>query len=154
MEIESQALQLDPGFNIMTAIRDYAPRLVKRLSVPHFGEATVSRGSYRALRAARTALDALPDIATRLVESLREGKLSISLRHEQLTGMENRIERASNRLSFSLIIASIVIASSVIMAFHAGPHYQGLPLVGLAGFVVAGLLGLGWALAVLRSGRL
>jgi ubiquinone biosynthesis protein len=154
MEIESQALQLDPSFNIITAIQGYAPRLVKRLVMPNFGEATVTRGSYRALRAARTALDALPDIATRLVESLRDGKISISLRHEELAGMEDRIERASNRLSFSLIIASIVIASSVTMAFHAGPHYLGLPLVGLVGFVVASLLGLVWALAVLRSGRL
>ena len=154
MEIESQALQLDPGFNIMTAIQDYAPRLVKRLVMPHFGEATVTRGSYRALSAARTALDALPDIATRLVESLREGKLSISLHHEQLAGMEDRIERASNRLSFSLIIASIVIGSSIVTAFHDGPHYQGLPIVGLAGFVIASVLGLGWGLAVLRSGRL
>lgn len=154
MEIESQALLLDQGFNIMTSIQHFAPRLVKRLVVPSLSEIAVTRGSYRALRAARTAFDALPDIATRLVESLREGKLSILLRHEQLEGMENRIERASNRLSFSLIIASIVIASSVIMAFHAGPHYQSLPVVGLAGFVIAGLLGVGWAVAVLRSGRL
>ena len=154
MEIESQALQLDPGFNIMTAINAYAPRLVKRLVLPRFGEATVSRGSYRALRAARTALDALPDIAIRLVESLRDGKLSIALRHEQLEGMEEHIERASNRLSFSMIIASVVIASAIIMSFHTGPHYDGVPLLGLAGFVIAGLLGLRWTLAVLRSGKL
>jgi ubiquinone biosynthesis protein len=154
MEIESQALQLDPGFNIMTSIQDYAPRLVKRLMLPRFSATAVTRGSYRALRAARAAVDALPDIANRLVESLRDGKLSISLRHEQLSGMEDRIERASNRLSFSMIIASIVVASAVVMAFHAGPHYEGLPLLGLAGFVIAGLLGVGWAVAVLRSGRL
>ncbi len=154
MEIESQALQLDPAFNIMTAIQGYAPQLVKRLILPRFGEAFVSRGSYRTLLAARTALDALPDIGNRLVESLRQGKLSITLRHEQLEGMEDRIERASNRLSFSMIIASIVIASAIIMSLHIGPHYEGVPVLGLAGFIIAGLLGLRWALAVLRSGKL
>ena len=93
-------------------------------------------------------------IANRLAESLREGKFSIALRHEKLEGMEDRIERASNRLSFSMIIASVVIASAIIMSFHTGPHYDGVPLLGLAGFVIAGLLGLRWALAILRSGRL
>ncbi len=38
--------------------------------------------------------------------------LSAALRQLQKGGLEQRIERASNRLSFSLIIAAIVIASS------------------------------------------
>ncbi len=154
MEIESQALQLNPDFNIVTALQSFAPRLVKRLVVPDFSAASVSRSSYRTVRAARTAVEALPDIARQLIESLRDGKLSISLRHEQLTGMEERIERASNRISFSLIIASIVIASALVMAFHTGPHFWGLPVLGVAGFVIAGILGLRWSVSVMRSGRL
>ena len=154
MEIESQALQLNPDFNIVTALQSFAPRLVRRLVVPDLSAASVSRSNYRAVRAARTAVEALPDIARQLIESLRDGKLSISLRHEQLTGMEERIERASNRVSFSLIIASIVIASALTMAFHTGPHYRGIPLLGVAGFVIAGILGLRWSVSVMRSGRL
>jgi ubiquinone biosynthesis protein len=40
------------------------------------------------------------------------------------------------------------------MAFHSGSHYVGIPLLGLVGFVVAGVMGLAWALAILRSGKL
>jgi ubiquinone biosynthesis protein len=106
------------------------------------------------MRAARTALDALTDIASRLVEGLREGKLHVELHGEELQQIEERVERASNRLSFSMIIASIVIASAIVMSFHAGPHYDGVSLLGVAGFAIAGMLGLWWAIAVLRSGRL
>jgi ubiquinone biosynthesis protein len=36
----------------------------------------------------------------------------------------------------------------------AGPEAFGYPLLGLAGFVAAGVLGIGLALGILRSGRL
>jgi ubiquinone biosynthesis protein len=154
MEVESHALQLDPDFTIVTALQDYAPRLFKRLVLPDFDRALSPRARYRGMRAARTALDALPDLANRLVDGLRDGTLHVELRDEQLRVMEERIERASNRVSFSMIIASIVVASAVIMSLHAGPHYEGVSLLGVAGFVIAGFLGLRWAAAVLRSGKL
>lgn len=154
MEVESHALQLDPAFTIVTTLQAYAPQLLTRLMLPDFARAPSLRAQYRGLRAARTALDALPDIANRLVEGLRDGRFRVELRDDQLQLMEERIERASNRVSFSMIIASIVVASAVIMSLHSGPHYKGVSVLGLAGFVIAGLLGLRWAVAVLRSGRL
>jgi hypothetical protein len=39
--------------------------------------------------------------------------------------MENHIDRASNRLGFSLIIAAIVVASSIIMSTHIGRNMRG-----------------------------
>jgi ubiquinone biosynthesis protein len=90
----------------------------------------------------------------KLAETLRSGKLGVVVRHEALGGLEQRIERASNRLSFSIIIASIVVASALLVSFHAGPHFGAVPLLGLAGFIVAAGLGLRWAIAVLRAGRL
>jgi ubiquinone biosynthesis protein len=154
MQIEAQARELDPGFDVLPAIQAYAPRLLRRLVLPRLDQATDWRSNYQRVRALRTAFDAVPEIASRLVESAREGKLGIELRHEQLQGLEERIERAGNRLSFSLIIASIVVASAIIVSFHAGPHYEGVSLLGLAGFGIAAVLGLRWAVAVLRSGRL
>ena len=154
MEVESHALQLDPTFTIVTALQAYAPQLFKRLVTPNFDRPFSARVQYRGLRALRTTLETLPDIANRLIEGLRDGNLRVELRDDQLRGMEDRIERASNRVSFSLIIASFVIASAIIVSFHAGPHYEGVSLLGVAGFVIAGLLGLRWAMAVLRSGKL
>ena len=57
-------------------------------------------------------------------------------------------------MSFSLLIAAIVVASSIVMSFHTGPHFEGIPLIGLIGYGLAAVLGLGWAIAILRSGKL
>jgi ubiquinone biosynthesis protein len=154
MQAESHALLLDPGYSIVATLQSYAPRLFKRLVLPGFERAASLRARYRGMRAARTVFDALPDLADRLADGLRDGTFHVELRDDQLRGMEERIERASNRVSFSMIIASIVVASAVIMSLHTGPHYEDVSVLGAAGFVIAGVLGLGWAAAVLRSGKL
>ena len=64
------------------------------------------------------------------------------------------MDRSSNRLSFAVVIAAIVIASSIMVHAAAGPVAFGYPVLGLAGFLVAGVLGIGLAIGILRSGRL
>ena len=64
------------------------------------------------------------------------------------------MDRASNRLSFAIVIAAIVIGSAVVVHAGAGPHLFGLPALGFAGFITAAVLGIGLAIGILRSGRL
>ena len=40
------------------------------------------------------------------------------------------------------------------MRIEAGPRLFGLPILGLAGFTVAGVLGIWFLIGILRSGRL
>jgi len=47
-----------------------------------------------------------------------------------------------------------VIGSAVVTHAGVGPERLGVPAVGLAGFLVAGVLGIGLAIGILRSGRL
>ena len=54
-----------------------------------------------------------------------------------------------------MIVAAIILGSSVLMLARVRPMiFEDVPVLGLAGFVVAGLLGVWLALAILRSGRL
>jgi ubiquinone biosynthesis protein len=41
-----------------------------------------------------------------------------------------------------------------VIGSHTGPHLEGVPLLGIIGFVVAGLLGIAWAAIALKSGKL
>jgi ubiquinone biosynthesis protein len=64
------------------------------------------------------------------------------------------MDRSSNRLSFAIVIAAIVVGSALVIRAGAGPPVFGYSSLGLAGFVAAGILGIGLALGILRSGRL
>ncbi|MBF5008682.1 ABC1 kinase family protein [Burkholderia pseudomultivorans] len=153
MLIESQATTIDPGFNALLALRDYVPRLLGRRTIQALGHGSELPGLLRMLRSLRRAAVNLPDIFDRAVAVLGSGKATLHVEHGQLQTLETHIDRASNRLSLSLIIASVVIGSSIVTTFHTGPHYAGISLLGLAGFVVAAAMGLAWAVAIFRSGR-
>jgi len=154
MAVESQALVLDPDFNVLASLNDYAPHLLARRIQQGINRPLVEFGrSFRTLRSLHHAATSLPDMLNRAVDVLSSGKATLHIEHDQLTGLEEHIDRASNRMSLSLIVASVVIGSSIVMTFHSGPHYLGIPLLGLVGFVVATVMGLAWAIAILRSGR-
>jgi hypothetical protein len=72
----------------------------------------------------------------------------------QAARLERHLLHASNRLAFALIIAAIVVGSAIVIGAHAGPHMEGVPLLGIIGFVVAGALGIAWAVIALKSGKL
>ncbi|MEM5345288.1 ABC1 kinase family protein [Paraburkholderia azotifigens] len=153
MLVESQALAIDPDFNAVTCLRDYAPRLLARRMFQGLLPRRETARGFRALRALQHAVINLPDILNRTTDVLTSGKATIQVEHDQLQTVENHLDRASNRLSLSLIIASVVIGSSIITTFHSGPRYAGISLLGITGFVVAAAMGLAWAVAILRSGR-
>lgn len=153
MQLESLARTLDPAFNMLALLDAYVPRLILRDLRPAVdGSAAIGR-AYRGLGALRAGLHGLPEWLEETGRALGRGEIKLHLRHEQIENLQAHIDRASNRLAFSLIIAAIVIGSSIVTTFHAGPHYGEIPLIGLAGFVIAAVLGLGWAVATMRSGR-
>jgi ubiquinone biosynthesis protein len=154
MVIESQATALDPEFSMITALQRYTPRLLGRQLLPDLSMTSSLVKSYRALSALQLIVLDLPQMLAKGLRQVAKGEATLRIRHERLEELEQHLDRASNRLSFSLIIAAIVIASSIVMSAHTGPHLEGIPLLGLIGYALAAFLGLWWAVAILRSGKL
>lgn len=142
-----------PVSELFAAFERYAPGLLLRGLVPGIEAGRDLARAYRALSALRHAAGELPAALSEGLRAVSRGEARLRLQHEPLDSFERHIDRASNRLSFSLIIAAVVVGSSLVMAFHTGPHYEGIPLLGLIGYVIAALLGVAWAVAILRSGK-
>jgi ubiquinone biosynthesis protein len=100
------------------------------------------------------AMRALPGSLAEIARKARTEGFRIHFVHRNLDVFIREMDRSSNRLSFAIVIAAIVIGSSVMVHAAVGPTMFGYPLLGLAGFVAAGVLGIGLALGILRSGRL
>jgi ubiquinone biosynthesis protein len=64
------------------------------------------------------------------------------------------MDRSINRLSSSLIIAALIVGSSIVMQTGKGPLLLGFPLFAFMGYSIAGLIGIVWLIAIFRSGRL
>ena len=99
----------------------------------------------------------LRDIPTELRSILtfvREGDIKIQLEHRGLESMLHTHDRVSNRLAFAIVLASLIIGSSLIILSNIPPHWQGIPVVGLVGFIVAGIMGFWLLITIIKHGKM
>jgi ubiquinone biosynthesis protein len=75
--------------------------------------------------------------------------VGIELAHLKRVG--DQLDRAANRLSLALVIAALIIGSSIVMTVSGGPTLFGLPAFGFLGFAGAVLGGLWLVRAIWRS---
>ena len=96
----------------------------------------------------------LPGDAENIIKKLRSGRFKVKLEHGNLEQATQTLRKSVNRLAFSVVIAGMLIGSSFMMQVEGCPRLFGFPVLGLAGYLVAGFLGLWLLIAILRSGRL
>lgn len=148
--IESIGRELDPDFNMVEHARPFAEKLVKERVSPR----NIIRGIGKMTQEVNELLRVLPGETLQIVRKLRKGTLEIDLKLRHLENLVAKLDRVSNRITFSIIIAAIIIGSSLIIQTDKGPVFFGFPALGIIGYVVAGALGLWLIYAILRSGRL
>jgi ubiquinone biosynthesis protein len=145
-EVEGLGLMLDPDFNMVEKVEPF----IKDLQMARIHPRKLM-GDFLA---SSTMLKGVPFELYDLLKQFKSGKSKIGIDHRGLEPLIFGVERSSNRISFALIIAALIIGSSLIMMARSGPSLFGLPLLGLLGYAFAGLLGLWLLLRNRRSGRL
>jgi ubiquinone biosynthesis protein len=147
---EGVARILYPEFNIIEYARPYARKIMARSINPR-------RELYELTKAARDGLGLakrMPLNLGHILSKLRKDEMTIRLQHRGLERFMNELDRSSNRLSFAVVIAALIIGSSIIFQTGVGPLFFGYPMLGLAGFLLASVLGMWLLIGIIRSGRL
>jgi ubiquinone biosynthesis protein len=145
--IESVGRNLDPSFRML----EHAAPMVEEVWLQRHLPGALTERAAEAARDAATLVRSLPREVGALLRKARGDNLQIQFVHRNLEHFVLEMDRSSNRLSFAVIIAALVIASSLLIGVGSG---TGLPALGLAGFLVAAILGIWLVIGILRSGRL
>ena len=148
--MDGVARQLDPEFNTIAHTKPFVEKLVHERHDP-------KRIIKNAVLYSSELLDILkiiPKDAYEIIKKIKTGTLKIEFEHQGLSKLITEMDKSSNRLSFSLVIAALIIGSSLIIMANKGPLIYGFPVLGILGFIFAGILGLWLAVGILRSGRL
>ncbi len=148
--MEGLGRQLDPGFNMIDYMRPYVEQLVRE----RFSPGSVSREMFRIAQSYTSLAKNLPRDIKEFLNRLNRNQFKIDLEHRGLEKLVTDLDRSSNRISFAVVIGSLIVGSSLIMQTEKGPLMFGFPVLGFLGYSVAGLLGLWLAIGILRSGRL
>ncbi len=147
---EALARDLDPKLNLVSAARPLAEQILRQRYAPRRVAQTLARQFKKLER----FLLGLPAQLQDLLRKLQTGKLKIEFQHQGLEGLRLSLDRASNRLSFALIVAALIVGSSLLLFSRLKPLWGDISVIGLVGFVLAGIFGLWLIVQILRSGRL
>jgi ubiquinone biosynthesis protein len=90
-----------------------------------------------------------------LLNELKDGEVEVVFRHRGLDDLISKVDILANRLVFALLIAALVIGSSLLGIFgESDVRLLGVNIFGLIGFIIAAILGLALIVGIIRSGRL
>ncbi len=96
----------------------------------------------------------LPGETRHILTQLRQGRIKLELKHRGLRPLERALYRISNRIAFAIVLAAQIIGSSLIVLSGIKPRWHGIPVIGLAGFLLAGIMGFWLLISILRRGKL
>lgn len=149
LALEGLGKELAPDFNLMEEAGSLIAELVKeRWSIKTLSQDFRSQGL--------TLFDLIQDLPSRLKTFFRKvdkGDMTFTFKHTGLSALDNTLERISNRVTFGIIIAALIVGSSMIITTGVKPLLFGFPALGVIGYLVSGIIGLWLVINILRKKR-
>ncbi len=149
-QVESLGVELDPDFEIITRAKPFVQRVqMARLNPKRIAEELFESGSELV-----SLLKDIPGEVRSILEQTRNGKLKIIFQHRGLDRILTTLDRSSNRVAFAIVLAALIIGSSLIVLSGIPPKWGDVPIIGLVGFLVAGMMGFWLLITIIRHGRM
>jgi ubiquinone biosynthesis protein len=147
--LEGLGRGLDPNFNMAGEALPLLKQVVRARYRPRAMAGRVWGSWLRLMEVA----EQLPQDLSRLLRKARQGRMGLDIESRSLRHVGKQLDRAANRISLALIIAALIIGSSIVMTVGGGPTLLGLPAFGLLGFLGAGIGALWLGRSIWRSHR-
>jgi len=148
--IEGVVLELDPDFNFFEIARPF----VKKMVLERYAPEHLLKEILRNLVEFNKSLTIIPKLVISLYQRSKTDSIKLDLETKGMEKVLMELNRMINRLVFSMIVAALIIGSSLIIQANIGPFFLNYPFLGILGFVTAGLLGIWLILSILRTGRI
>lgn len=129
--IEADATALDPNVDVMGSIEPIAKEAMgERLNLKNYLDS--KKGS---LIYYKNMLKSLPPILTKAIHKANDGELKFKFEID-------RIDRLVSKFSLVVIIAALLMSSSIVMTITRGPMLFDMPLIAVLGYLVTHILGI------------
>ncbi len=129
--------KIDPSFNFVKAGKPIFQSYVKERTSPEY----LLKGAKKTLADFKDLLVRFPIDAQKILDKLeKEPDRQLDINDADIKKFTVEIERSSNRMTLGIIMASLVVASSLLILAKVPPFVWGLPLYSLIGLIMAGVL--------------
>jgi ubiquinone biosynthesis protein len=125
LHLDAITKKLDPSFDPQTVIRDYAERLITQKLQQKFNP----RNFYPALLDLNQLILDLPHRTREIIDLTATNKLTFGVKLTQAEEFLSGIHKIANRIAVALVIAALLVSSSMMMRYN-GP-------IALIGYLLA-----------------
>ncbi len=145
-EAEGVSKQLLPDFYMFNYVDAYFKEAkLKRIASLVSGDNIKTN-----MRNVIESLGQLPRNMNLLSKKLADGTIGIELRHQSLNELTIEMDRVSNRVSASILLAAIMVGSALIMQAGITSNLVDIPALGAIGFFLAMILGFWMVIRIIR----
>jgi ubiquinone biosynthesis protein len=148
--LEGIGQALDPDFDMIANTEPFIQRAMRERFKPQRIAGDLMDVASKLLQFFQQFPKDLLDI-THLI---RQQRFRLQIEHQGLETMLATHDRISNRNSFSIIIAALIIGSALIVISQIPPLVFGISLIGIILFFAAAIMGIWLLIAILRKGSL
>jgi ubiquinone biosynthesis protein len=144
--IEAVGVRLDKKFSLIDEVRPWVQRLLGE--GPNFR--TLPYDILFTLSDVARFVKDLPYDLKDIMELFKSGQVRIKYEHHGLEPLLVRIDAMVTKLVFALVLAALIVGSSLVVLSDIPPKIYEIPVIGLVGFVLAGLIGFGLLFSIIR----
>jgi ubiquinone biosynthesis protein len=148
--VEAVGRVLDPEFDMIAK----AAPFIEEVMMERFNPQRVAEDAGDLAARMLKFLHQFPKDLLDLAGLMRQQKLSLLLKHDGLEKILATHDQISNRISFAIIIAALIVGSALIVISKTPPLFYGISLIGIIGFLAAALMGIWLLVAILKKGKL
>lgn len=148
--IEGVGRQLSPEFDV---IQHMAP-LAKKLLRERMGLRHLTSGFLASALELQSLIRDLPTDVSEILRLFKRGEVRVKFEHRGLEQMIHTHDQISNRMVFAIVLAALIVGSSIMVLSDMPPKWHGIPLLGVMGFLVSGVMGFWLLYSILKHGKL
>ena len=128
--VENTGLRLDPDIDVVALLKPFA----RKLMVQRYNPLKMASNAKNSFFAFEHVLRALPSLISKTIYKVEEGEVTVNIEVKH-------ISEIANQLSLAIIIAALLVGSSLVMLIDVGPRFYEMPVLGFIGFTISLALG-------------
>ncbi|MFP4114928.1 MAG: ABC1 kinase family protein [Spirochaetota bacterium] len=140
LTIEGVGMHLYPEFTLEPALEEATRKVVMNRLKP---QNLASQGYMVGIEYLELLRD-LPGDLSGIARLIRSGQLTVGFRVRGLEPVRQTLDSVGNRFVYGLVLAALMISSALIIHARVPPLWNNIPIMGVAGFGIAGVLALGF----------
>lgn len=133
LHLDGVTRRLDPEYNPTAVIREYAEQLM----VQKLAQKFAPRNFYPALLDLNQLVLDLPHRTREIIDQTAAGRLTFGLNLLQAEQLLAGIHKIANRITVGVVIAALLIASSLMMRVPTNAQLFGYPRIAILGYLAA-----------------